>query len=206
MMARALVVLAAFAAAGIGPSTATAATIDFQSLEIIGFGNTSAGTTYAEDGFVLTAIGGDPPHFQFYETMNPRYPGSTALFFGLPETSARLTNASGLPFSVASIDLALNLAGGGFVAFTGYLVGGGTVFQEFVVPTEDLELVTFNFSGFENLERLEWDEEFHLAHQFDNIAVQIVPEPSTAFLLVAGLLVMSHRRRPRWPSKPLGRV
>ena len=99
-----------------------------------------------------------------------------------------------------------NLAGGGFVAFTGHLAGGGAVFQEFVVPTGDIELVTFNFSGFENLERLEWEEGFHLAHQFDNIVVQIVPEPSTASLLVVGLLVASQWRRSRWVSKPSGRV
>lgn len=70
--------------------TAWGATIDLQSLGVVGFGNTSAGQSYAEDGFILTALDGEPPHFQFFESMEPRYPGSTALYFGQPDMSAHL--------------------------------------------------------------------------------------------------------------------
>jgi hypothetical protein len=179
--------------------SATAVTIDFESLEVAGYGNTGVPSPYAEDGFELVALPGPSGgHFQFFETLNPLYPGSTALFFGLPGMSARLESASGAPFSVVSVDLSLIESGGGFVAFTGYPASGGTVSQEFYVPTGDINLTTFAFSGFENLARLEWSEEFHLGHQLDNLVVQVVPEPASGLLLLMGALLLGASPSARW--------
>lgn len=180
------------------PVGAAPIVVDFETLATPGSGNTSTGTTYAEDGFLLTAIGGDPPHFQFFETESPFFPGSTALFFGQPSMLARLETSSGQPFNIASIDLAPGFNGGGAViAFTGFLNGGGTVSQAFTSPTGSFELTTFSFSGFDDLLRLEWSEGFDLGHQFDNIVVAAVPEPTVLAVLATGLLGLALGRRWR---------
>ncbi len=190
------IALVSLAVLSISPA-AEAVTMDFESLEVIGGGNTSVGGSYTEDGFLLTEITSTNPHLQFFETLNLNYPGSTALFFGEDGMAARLESVSGSPFDFSSIELAHMGSGGGSIGFTGHFAAGGTIFQGFSVPTGDLELVTFTFSGFENLNRLEWTEEFHNAHQFDNIVVSIVPEPSTALLLASGLVAMAAGRTRR---------
>ena len=74
---RIVIALDALAILSIYPG-AEAVTIDFESLEVIGGRNTSVGRSYTEDGFLLTATTSTDPHFQFFERLNPNYPGLTA--------------------------------------------------------------------------------------------------------------------------------
>src|SRR5437764_10546124 len=85
---------------------------------------------------------------------NPYYAGANGLAAFAPATIT-LTQTSGDPFSLLSIDLARNFAfdPAPTVTFTGTLAGGGTVSETFTVTTSSPPLVfqTFDLSGFTNL-------------------------------------------------------
>ena len=73
--------LTGFAALSLIHTTpAQAINIDFQSLEQVNGSVNPIGNTYTEKGFTLDAL--DPNYYGFYifGTLEPRYPGSTALF------------------------------------------------------------------------------------------------------------------------------
>ncbi|QDV35127.1 PEP-CTERM sorting domain-containing protein [Tautonia plasticadhaerens] len=132
-----------------------------------------------------------------------------------------LTHEDGLPFELVSIDLAREFqfndpsAGVSFpeVTFTGILAGGGTVSQTFSVDQEGFFFRTFAFSGaFTGLAAVTWEQPaFGVPdpnnpgrilglHQFDRIAVNVVPEPSSMGMVVLGALGvaagLTRRRRP----------
>ncbi|HET7408804.1 MAG TPA: hypothetical protein VFJ13_01260 [Paracoccaceae bacterium] len=175
-----------------GVSQATV--IDFESLARATDIRHSVGSTYSEDGFTLTQ---DPIHFRqfsIFGTLDPRYPGSTALFNNQIGNLTRLTQVGGGLFSVDSIELA-ELGGDDFltVTFEGLLHGGGMVSQSFDLDASfGLELFEFNDS-FTNLVSLEWLQG-DTPHQFDNITVSstsVIPLPGTLPMLLGALALLT---------------
>lgn len=164
---------------------ARAVTLDFQSLEHVDALQTLHGTTYAEDGFTITA----PSLFSF-GTLSAEYRGSTALRNGNQGTSTQLSADNGSAFNLVSIDLAEIDAGTATVGFTGFLAGGGTVTQSFTLDdsfTTGTGFETFVFSGFSDITSVKWDNG-NPYHQFDNIVASTVPLPAAVWLFGSGLL------------------
>ena len=170
--------------------------LDFESLAVNDAGYHDRGTTYSEDGFTLNNLAVSPP-FRSFGTLESRFPGSTALFNDAIDGTTELVKTGGGAFDLASIDLAeLNAANPAVVAFTGELLGGGSVNQAFTLdgigPANGLQ--TFNFAGFNNVVRVTWAQVSPF-HQFDNITIGRVPEPGTAaLLLMAGAMIGVGRR------------
>jgi hypothetical protein len=125
---------------------------------------------------------------------NPYYAGANGLAAFAPATIT-LSQTSGEPFSLLSIDLARNFAfdPAPSVTFTGTLAAGGTVSETFTVTTPSPPLIfqTFDFTGFTGLSSVSWDQGAagQSIHQFTNITLStgVVPEPSALTLLALGL-------------------
>jgi hypothetical protein len=131
--------------------------------------------------------------------LEPIYPGSTALF----------NNGSGLTimsradqgaFDMISIDLCDDFApqpppywG---LHYTGTRADGSTTQNTFTV-TDGLHLNTYYFSGMTNIVKLEcaYNLDPWVGHQFDNVTMQAVPEPTTISVLGLGALALLRRRR-----------
>jgi len=164
---------------------------------VIGFDTLVYGSTsYTEDGYVLTALTGA------LRTSGQGNPGNEMYSASSAQTDT-LSAVSGALFDLVSIELSGGPSIGGTwpqtVVFTGALAGGGSVVQSFsVVGTADWpnNWQLFNFDpGFQDLTSVSWTPAFTRA---DNIT--IVPEPSTALLLGAGIATLARRRRPRRPG------
>jgi len=174
----------------LAPSQAAqAGVIDFQSLEQNNSNVNDAGFTYTEDGFTLDNLSTAYP-FAFFGTQESRYPGSTALFNNTANGITRLTQNGGGLFDLNSIQLTSLLGDDSVtVNFTGTKADSSTVNQAFTTDAilSTLETFTFN-SSFTNLVSVEWIQASPY-HQFDNINVTPVPEPSAILgLLSLGLL------------------
>jgi len=158
---------------------------------------------YMSQGFTLTSTSGG---FVFNSPdtgngssqpigNNPFYAGANGLAAFSPATIT-LSQTSGEPFSLLSIDLARNFEfdPAPTVTFTGTLAGGGTVSETFTVttpPGPPASFQTFDFTGFTGLSSVSWDQPVFTQglHQFTNITLStgVVPEPSALTLLVLGL-------------------
>lgn len=183
---------------------------------------------YVSQGFTLTSSSGG---FVFNSPdtgngssqpigNNPFYAGANGLAAFSPATIT-LTQTSGEPFSLISIDLARNFEfdPAPTVTFTGTLAGGGTVSETFMVttppPPSAPAFQTFNFTGFTGLTSVSWDQGAPAQglHQFTNVTLStgVVPEPSALILLTLGvpltLIWRLHisRRERRTASSPMNR-
>jgi hypothetical protein len=159
--------------------------IDFESLRVVDNATHDHGFVYAEDGFTLNNLANDHGLATF-GVLEPRFPGSTALFNNTVDGVTELIKTGGGAFHLTSIDLAeLNGADHSIVAFTGELLGGGSVNQTFTLdgigPANGLQ--TFVFNGFNDVVRVRWTQAAPY-HQFDNITLGAVPEPGTMALLL----------------------
>ena len=177
----------------VGVLSANAAVIDFQALEVVNNSVNNVGTSVIEDGWMITKDAGEPFEFAVFGTLEARYPGSTALFNNTVNGMNRLEHGAFSVFDLVSIDLDFLNGSPTTVTFTGFINGGGTVLQAFTTDNA-VGLETFNFAGFTNLTKVEWLQDNNF-HQYDNIVVNVVPEPGTIVALMVGLALLASRRR-----------
>jgi hypothetical protein len=173
---------------------AQAAVMNFESLALNDNAVHNAGSTYTESGFTLSYSGS--VGLLYYGTQYRSYQGSTALFPYSVNNLISLTKVGGGAFDLASIDLTDFTGGNGtqntIFNFTGTRADNSTVNQS--VTVDDLSgFQTFNFSGFNNLAKVEWRSNSGggSTPQFDNINVSAagttsVPEPFTIIGTVIG--------------------
>lgn len=176
------------------------------------------GPVYQSQGFILTATDINPlitlPDFRSVGTESVLYAGATTLFQHNSGGEIELTQTDGGAFNFYSIDLAElpsgdasgNPVNSGPFDITFYGVKtGGTVVSETTTVTGFLTLTTSSFSGFDDVTEVYWFQGGGGAssptHQFDNIVVESVPEPSAIVLFGiggVGLAGWGWRRRSTW--------
>lgn len=173
---------------------AEAAVIDFESLAH-DEGVVEHGSSYEENGFLLVNAS-TYPFITFGQQVVDVFSGSTALVNDNDDGETILTKADGGWFQLNSIALAeLYPSGDSFsVTFTGLLYTGAAVTQ------------TFSLDGLYGAQTFLFDDDFTQLisvswlnsaayHQFDDIDVAPVPEPSTMLLFASGLLTVASARR-----------
>lgn len=180
--------LVLFAAATIFTVTSAQAvvTIDFESLDTANNTVNYVGDTYSDDGFEFTSLS---PGLGLgtFGSLESRFTGSTALFDDNADGVIRLNQIDDAPFDLLAINLAsLNGDMPLDVTFVGTISGGGTVSQTFTIDSSPFVQQTFNFTGFSNLTKVEWVQAPPY-HQFDNIVIDVVPEPDTWLLVGTGI-------------------
>jgi hypothetical protein len=177
------------------------------------------------DGFRITSVPPPGNAFRYVSpgTLHSLFAGSTSVWNGQSNAENVLTAIDETPFTLLSIDLAaigpgaLEPSGptdpGPFdLTFTATHVDGGTTANTFTINTEFLAFDTFHFTGFENVVSVSWFQGSgfnppaaplpgEASHQFDNIRISPVPEPSAVVtwlgcisLLLAGLRRAVERR------------
>jgi hypothetical protein len=210
---RRLSTIAALITVAVAAPRSTAQTIDFENIPGTGYQQLAS---YTQNGFTLTPgagstslFGSHGPFMPDGTTPNPNYPGSRALFHQDPNATITLSQVGGGPFRLTSIDVTeLNPGTGQSVPlnFTGELAGGGTVTQAFTLDgTFGFQTLTFP-TTFTDLSLVRWTQESQF-HQFDNIVLVPVPEPSTVLgfaALCGGALGLIRRYRRRQSSSPAG--
>lgn len=186
--------LAAVSAAAFAAVASANIVMDFQSLEMVDNQTHNWGYHYEEDGFQVDHPESEPFEFSSFGTLEPRYPGSTALYNNTVNGVITLTQITGDPFDMVSIDISnLNNNGPVTVHFTGHLDGGGEVYAQYTTTGSQNQLETFSFAGlgFVGLASMDWVQEASF-HQFDNITM--VPAPAGLALLGLGLFGRRRRR------------
>lgn len=177
-------------------SLAQADTITFNSLEQAGNALVNSGDPYVENGFRILNGG----ELYYSQQSHYSYAGSAGLHERISNGLLTLNRVDGAAFTLVSIQLSTLVSNGTSpaVTFTGHLVGGGTVTQTFTPTVFGFQTFNFN-SSFTNLLSVTWHQgtDERNAHQFDNIVVDPVPEPSAMILLGSGLVAAATRIR-KW--------
>jgi hypothetical protein len=179
--------------------SSSAAVLDFETLGHAGDWTADAGFVYLEKGFQLDNLTANFP-FATWGSNSSFFTGSTALMNDNDAGLTRLTQAGNGAFALYSIDLAAMYPSatedGVDVTFTGIRTDSSTVTQTFHVL--DGAPQTFSFGSFTNLAAVSWTNDA-MYHQFDNINVAAVPEPSSYALFLVGLGLMALVARRRAP-------
>ncbi|WP_144055153.1 hypothetical protein [Rhodopirellula baltica] len=187
-------------------TTSAAVVLDFDDLFTPGVDQelVDTGVVYDEKGFRISGT-----ELSYLEPGNTNYVGpptgtNVALFENdVPFGFVTLTNIAGDPFDLTSLDIAkLNKNGGVStinIEFRGTLADGSGMVTETLSASgiADNEFVSLSFAGlgFEGLSAVSWDA--LPTHQFDNIVVTAVPEPTCLAFLGVGLGVAGIRRARR---------
>ena len=163
--------------------------------------NVYYGGSYMEDGYQLQSWGpfNLPGALVVPDSSNALF-APAASSYAMAATigaTTTLSKVGGGAFSLNSIDLTRLLAAGGsnrLLTFTGIKADATVVTQSF---TFTAGWSTYNFSGFNNLASVSWDERALLNRdfQFDNINVSAVPEPETYAMLGGGLGLLAFMSR-----------
>jgi len=191
---------------GIPVGHAATITLNFEELRTVDAdASHNVGPVYIHDGVRLTALPAPPPadpaaRFAYAGTLSSTFAGSTML---------RLQAGSGGRFNLLSMDLAeapnfdstgKPIGSGTFdVTFTGVRANGTEITETVTVdrfPTID----TFTFPGFADLKSVHWFQgpggftPGFGDHQFDNVTIRFIPEPSALWLLGFGIFILSVHR------------
>jgi hypothetical protein len=180
--------LALFAVATIFTATSARAliVIDFESLEAGNNAVNYVGDVYTQGAFELTNLS-PGVGLGTFGALESRFTGSTALFDDIADGVLMLDQIGDAPFDLVAINLAsLNGSVPVEVTFLGTIAGGGSVSQTFTVDGSPFVQQTFNFTGFSNLTKVEWIQAPPY-HQFDDIVVNVVPEPDAWLLIGTGI-------------------
>jgi hypothetical protein len=183
-----LIVLAAVMLFGVSAANADIVVLNFESLSTPGTGYTHIGPSYTEDGFKLEAV---PVGGLYYFNLDDKnFAGSTALFHMAPygACNAMLTHTGGLTFDLLSIDLSEMLSDqpGYELKLLGTKSDGSTVISSFSLDGV-FGFETFTPQGFTDLTALMLDR---VGHQYDNITLDVIPEPATILLFGLGSLLL----------------
>ena len=181
---------------------ATAAIIDFDSFAV-GRDNVRPSSPYSEDGYVLTSSssGTASTAFRIFGSDDPGYTGTKAFSLGWQGPVYSLADASGEPFNLISLDLwewrnqpVFLSTYRATVTFRGFR-GDSQVVSQTIQGNGIWDSETFAFPTFRGLTRVDWDVRpgFSALHQFDNLVVTSVPEPTTAWLTVVAI-AFAYRR------------
>ena len=169
-------------------------TIDFESLMQENTGINVVGDTFESNGFVIDGVG-----LGNVGTLDSRFSGSTSLTSDANSVIA-LSRIGGGPFALESVDLAeLDMSAGiPVVTFIGFLSSGGTTAQSVELDGQmnSPETVSFD-SSFSNIVGVVWVQGGTASsrHQFDNLQLSAIPEPTTAALLYIAFVAAAARRR-----------
>lgn len=166
--------------------------IDFEALAHDDADIVSHGSTYTEDGYLLTNLAteeasGWAPSFSTYGLQESNFSGSTALMNDNYPGTTRLTTQSGALFTVYSIQLTelsveSDYEGEDSITFNGLKNDGSVVSYVYDVNgVFDIETLCFTPGLFSDLLALEWETTAYNI-QFDNINVSPVPVPSSILL------------------------
>ena len=176
--------------------SANSIVIDFQSLEHEDAEFVTFGSQFSEDGFLLTEGNGE--QMGTVGTLESRFSGSTAVAGVSSSALYILTRQGGGSFDLQSIDLAEFSTTEGepiSVNFTGILSDGNVASQSFSLDGTAFAAETFTFdSSFDSVVALVWQQSSP-GHQFDNIVISQIPEPSSFVILSAVAVLASSRRR-----------
>lgn len=160
--------------------------IDFESLQAGNNAVNYVGDVYTDGTFELTNLS-PGVGLGTFGALESRFTGSTALFDDTADGVIMLHQIGDAPFDLAAINLAsLNGSVPVEVTFLGTIASGGSVSQTFTVDGSAFVQETFNFTGFSNLSKVEWTQSAPY-HQFDNVVVNVVPEPDTWLLVGTGI-------------------
>ncbi|HEX5343748.1 MAG TPA: PEP-CTERM sorting domain-containing protein [Duganella sp.] len=201
---------ASVAAALLSAATAHATVIDFGAASVnqlahidntlLGLVDVYYGTSYTEDGFILTSsLGASSLHALFVadDTNSVIRPAADSYAMGsTARATTTLTTADHSAFSITSIDLSKQILLGGSVTFYGAKADNSGVVQQ--TFSYNGTWTTYNFnSSFTGLSSVSWKQGPTLGGkvQWDNINVSAVPEPETYAMLLAGLGLVGLARR-----------
>lgn len=179
-------------------SNARSSSLTFDDLvSVSASGSTNIGNVYAENGFTITAT---PAYswsgsgFYALQASSQLWTGSPGLTYYGIGAQLELTSLDGVPFGLNSIDISRGDSNTGLipVTFTGVKLDGSKVFQSYWFhDTQKGRNETFLFDEqFTGLSALRWQQGAEW-HQFDNIVISAVPEPTTTVLLFSGLLLLA---------------
>jgi hypothetical protein len=177
---------------------ANAVVMTFESLALNDNAVHGVGSTYTESGFTVSYSGS--VGLLYYGTQYRNYQGSTALFPYATNNLVNLTKNGGGAFDLASIDLTDFTGGGAQMTFNFTVTKADNTNVTQSVTVDALPgFQTFNFSGFTNLTKVEWNSGGSIP-QFDNINVSAagttaVPEPFTIIGTVIGVTVAVRMRK-----------
>lgn len=201
--------LASFAALCSLALGARATLLDFEDLAGTGVDNgtiTSHGPLIGTQGYSLFTTGDSNGVDYGLDSEDPsslavgrNYTGSLALYDGTTGSTTIIQKLDGKAFDVTSIDLG-NLyvqdtrVGGATVGLVGVRTDGSTVERLISLQPSD-GLQPQLLSGFKNLSSFKIGKQGAPFFQFDNIAVQAVPEPASLAALGLGACGLLRRRK-----------
>lgn len=179
---------------GVSSVYADIVVLDFESLSTPGTGYSHLGPLYTEDGFNLESIPSERLYYYHRDDVN--FPGSTALFhlqFPGGITYSMLTHTGNFTFDLLSIELSEGhpYMSGPLVTFIGTKSDNSTVTASLTLDGV-FGFETFTPQGFTDLTalRLTHNNIYFNSFQYDNVTLNVIPEPSALLLFSFGGLFL----------------